>query len=102
MALSVLDEHFAEAPGGPRSTTKQRWTRRQKGLTNYRLFRVCGRLFATNVDGSFQFIDDIRNLQGQRDFRPQRAVIVEHRDALKFRHKLGRVSPRNPLYELND
>lgn len=39
VALSVLDEHFAEAPGGPRSTTKQRWTRRQKGLPNYRLFR---------------------------------------------------------------
>ena len=30
VALSVLDEHFAEAPGGPRSTTKQRWTRRLK------------------------------------------------------------------------
>jgi RNA-directed DNA polymerase len=39
VALSVLDEHFAQAPGGPRSTTKQRWTRRQKGLPNYRLFR---------------------------------------------------------------
>ena len=39
VALSVLDEHFAEAPGGPRSTTKQRWTRRHKGLPNYRLFR---------------------------------------------------------------
>ena len=39
MALSVLDEHFAEAPGGPRSTAKQRWTRRQKGLPNYRLIR---------------------------------------------------------------
>jgi RNA-directed DNA polymerase len=39
VALSVLDEHFAEAPGGPRSTTKQRWTRRQKGLPNYRLYR---------------------------------------------------------------
>ncbi|HEX7428590.1 MAG TPA: RNA-directed DNA polymerase, partial [Mycobacterium sp.] len=39
VALPVLDEHFAEAPGGPRSTTKQRWTRRQKGLPNYRLYR---------------------------------------------------------------
>jgi RNA-directed DNA polymerase len=39
VALSVLDEHFAEAPGGPHSTTKQRWTRRQKGLPNYRLYR---------------------------------------------------------------
>jgi RNA-directed DNA polymerase len=39
VALSVLDEHFAKAPGGARSTTKQRWTRRQKGLPNYRLIR---------------------------------------------------------------
>jgi RNA-directed DNA polymerase len=39
VALSVLDEYLAEAPGGPRSTTKQRWTRRQKGLPNYRLIR---------------------------------------------------------------
>jgi RNA-directed DNA polymerase len=39
VALSVLDEHFAKAPGGPQSTTKQRWTRRQRGLPNYRLIR---------------------------------------------------------------
>jgi RNA-directed DNA polymerase len=39
VALSVLDEHFAGAPGGPRSTAKQRWTRRQRGLPNYRLIR---------------------------------------------------------------
>jgi RNA-directed DNA polymerase len=39
VALSVLDEHLATAPGGPRSTAKQRWTRRQKGLPNYRLIR---------------------------------------------------------------
>jgi RNA-directed DNA polymerase len=39
VALTVLDEHFAGAPGGPRSTAKQRWTRRQHGLPNYRLIR---------------------------------------------------------------
>jgi RNA-directed DNA polymerase len=39
VALSVLDEHFAEAPGGPRSTAKQRWSRRRKELPNYRLIR---------------------------------------------------------------
>jgi len=39
VALSVLDEYFAKAPGGPQSTAKQRWTRRQKGLPNYRLIR---------------------------------------------------------------
>jgi Group II intron, maturase-specific domain/Reverse transcriptase (RNA-dependent DNA polymerase) len=39
VALSVLDEHFARAPGGPQSTAKQRWTRRQKGLPNCRVIR---------------------------------------------------------------
>jgi RNA-directed DNA polymerase len=39
VALSVLDEHFGQAPGGPRSTAKQRWTRRRKGLPNHRLIR---------------------------------------------------------------
>ena len=39
VALSVLDEHFAKAPGGPQSTAKERWTRRQKGLPNYRMIR---------------------------------------------------------------
>ena len=39
VALSVLDEHLARAPGGPQSTAKQRWTRRRKGLPNYRLIR---------------------------------------------------------------
>jgi len=39
VALSVLDEHFVKHPGGPRSTTKQRWTRRRKGLPNCRLIR---------------------------------------------------------------
>jgi RNA-directed DNA polymerase len=39
VALSVLDEYLAGAPGGPRSTAKQRWARRQRGLPNYRLIR---------------------------------------------------------------
>jgi RNA-directed DNA polymerase len=39
VALSVLDEHFAEIPGGPQTSTKRRFTRRQKGLPNYRLIR---------------------------------------------------------------
>jgi len=51
VALSVLDEHFVKAPGGPRSTTKQRWTRRQRGLANYRLIRYADD-FVILVSGS--------------------------------------------------
>ena len=39
VALSVLDEHVAQAPGGPASTTSQRAKRRQGGLPNCRLVR---------------------------------------------------------------
>jgi RNA-directed DNA polymerase len=39
VALSVLDEHFAQAPGGPASTSWGRAKRRRLGLPNYRLVR---------------------------------------------------------------
>ena len=39
LALSVLDEHIAQMPGGPGSSQSQRATRRRKGLGNYRLVR---------------------------------------------------------------
>jgi RNA-directed DNA polymerase len=39
LALSVLDEHIAQMPGGPSSTQGQRAARRRKGLGNYRLIR---------------------------------------------------------------
>ena len=39
VALSVLDEHFAQAPGGPASTSWGRAKRRRNGLPNYRLVR---------------------------------------------------------------
>ena len=39
VALSVLDEHFARAPGGPASTSWERAKRRRQGLPNYRLAR---------------------------------------------------------------
>jgi RNA-directed DNA polymerase len=51
VALSVLDEHFAQAAGGPRSTANQRWTRRRKGLPNYRLIRYADD-FVILVSGS--------------------------------------------------
>jgi RNA-directed DNA polymerase len=39
LALSVLDEHIAQTPGGPGSTQGQRATRRRRGQGNYRLVR---------------------------------------------------------------
>ena len=39
VALSVLDEHFANAPGGPGSNDTERRRRRRHGLPNHRLVR---------------------------------------------------------------
>jgi len=39
IALSVLDEHFVTAPGGPSATTYERTKRRRQGLPNCRLVR---------------------------------------------------------------
>jgi RNA-directed DNA polymerase len=39
VALSVLDEHIAQAPGGPAASPYQRAKRRRHGLPNYRLCR---------------------------------------------------------------
>ncbi|MGH3996327.1 MAG: reverse transcriptase domain-containing protein, partial [Pseudonocardiaceae bacterium] len=39
VALSVLDEHVAQAPGGPAASAYQRAKRRAQGLPNYRLVR---------------------------------------------------------------
>jgi RNA-directed DNA polymerase len=39
VALSVLDEHIAQAPGGPGTSSVERAKRRRHGLPNYRLVR---------------------------------------------------------------
>src|SRR4026209_1796575 len=39
VALSVLDEHIAQAPGGPAASRYQRGKRRAQRLPNYRLIR---------------------------------------------------------------
>jgi RNA-directed DNA polymerase len=39
VALSVLDEHIAQIPGGSRSTPVERAKRQRHGLANYRLIR---------------------------------------------------------------
>jgi RNA-directed DNA polymerase len=39
VALSVLDEYIAQAPGGPGASPYERAKRRRQGLPNYRLCR---------------------------------------------------------------
>jgi len=39
VALSVLDEHIAQAPGGPSASRNDRVKRRRRGQPNYRLIR---------------------------------------------------------------
>jgi len=51
IALSVLDEHFAEAWQSMGTTSYQRWKRRQAGLPTYRLVRVADD-FVVLVNGS--------------------------------------------------
>ena len=54
VALSVLDEHIAQAPGGPAASRYQRAKRRAQGLPNYRLVRYaddwCLVISGTQVD----------------------------------------------------
>jgi RNA-directed DNA polymerase len=54
VALSVLDEHIAQSPGGPALSPHQRAKRRAQGLPNYRLVRYaddwCLTIFGTKAD----------------------------------------------------
>jgi len=54
VALSVLDEHIAQAPGGPTASKTERARRRRRGLPNYRLVRYaddwCLLVFGTKAD----------------------------------------------------
>jgi RNA-directed DNA polymerase len=54
VALSVLDAHIAQAPGGPAASAYERQKRRRHGLPNYRLVRYaddwCLAVFGTKRD----------------------------------------------------
>lgn len=59
IALSVLDEHIAQAPGGPSSTSGERRKRRYRGLPNYRLVRYADD-FLVLVSGSRDHAEKLR------------------------------------------
>jgi len=54
VALTVLDEHIAQAPGGPGASSVDRARRRRHGLPNYRLVRYaddwCLMVFGSRAD----------------------------------------------------
>jgi RNA-directed DNA polymerase len=59
VALSVLDEHFAQIPGGPGSTRVERAMRRRHGQANYRLVRYADD-FLVLVSGNREHTERIR------------------------------------------
>lgn len=60
VALSVLDEHFDQHPGGPNSTESARRVRRRKGKANYRLVRYADDFLAM-VSGHREHAESIRD-----------------------------------------
>jgi RNA-directed DNA polymerase len=59
VALSVLDEYFAQIPGGPGSSQAQRSKRRRHGKANYRLVRYADD-FLVLVSGTREHAEQIR------------------------------------------
>ncbi|MFB7383781.1 group II intron reverse transcriptase/maturase [Kitasatospora purpeofusca] len=59
IALSVLDEHIAQASGGSGASTEERRRRRRRGLPNYRLVRYADD-FLVLVSGSREHAEELR------------------------------------------
>lgn len=59
VALSVLDEYFAQAPGGYRISEGERAKRRRHGLPNYRLVRYADD-WVLAVSGTQRHAEDLR------------------------------------------
>ncbi|MFE3781119.1 reverse transcriptase domain-containing protein, partial [Amycolatopsis sp. NPDC059090] len=61
VALSVLDEHFAQVEGGPTTSEWVRRKRRQQGQANYRLIRYADD-FLVMVSGDREHADQARDV----------------------------------------
>jgi RNA-directed DNA polymerase len=84
VALSVLDEHIARAPGGPASSPHQRAKRRAQGLPNYRLVRYaddwCLVISGTRADAETlrEEVAEVLSTMGLR--LSQRKTLITHID----------------------
>jgi RNA-directed DNA polymerase len=89
VALSVLDEHFADKPGGPRSTQHERAKRRRHGLANYRLVRYADD-FVVMVSGTKAhaeaLLDEVAGVLSTIGLRlaPGKTVITHIDEGLDF------------------
>jgi RNA-directed DNA polymerase len=89
VALSVLDEYIAQAPGGPRTTTAQRTRRRRNGLPNYRLVRYaddwCLMVKGTKADAEAlcEEIAQVLSTMGLR-LSPDKTLITHIDEGLDF------------------
>jgi RNA-directed DNA polymerase len=89
VALSVLDEYIAHAPGGPALTQTERAQRRRHGLPNYRLIRYADDWCLT-VAGSQALREEIAGVLATMGLRLSQAetLITHIDDGLDF---LGRI-----------
>ncbi len=89
VALSVLDEHIAQAPGGPGSSNAQRRTRRRLGLPNFRLVRYaddwCLMVKGTRADAEAlkEEIAGVLRTMGLR-LSPEKTLITHIDEGLDF------------------
>lgn len=89
VALSVLDEHIAQAPGGPRSSTTERAKRRRHGRPNYRLVRYaddwCLMISGTKADAEAlrAEIAEVLSTIGLR-LSPEKTLITHIEEGLDF------------------
>jgi RNA-directed DNA polymerase len=89
VALSVLDEHIAQGPGGPATTSYQRTRRRSEGLPNYRLIRYaddwCLMISGTRADAERlrEQAAAVLSTMGLR-LSPEKTLITHIDDGLDF------------------
>ena len=89
VALSVLDEHIAQAPGGPGVSRNDRLTRRRHGLPNYRLVPVRRRLVPGRVghqadaEALREEIAGVLSTMGLR-LSPEKTLITHIDEGLDF------------------
>jgi RNA-directed DNA polymerase len=109
VALSVLDEHFAQSPGGPVSTKYQRDKRRAHGLPNFRLVRYaddwCLVIHGTRHDAEALILEakKVLSTMGLR-LSPEKTLITHIDEGLDFlgwriqRHRKPGTQNRHYVY----
>ncbi len=89
VALSVLDEHIAQAPGGAGTDANERRRRRRRGLPNYRLVRYaddwCLMVHGTKADAGAlrDEIADVLSAMGLR-LSQEKTLITHIEQGLDF------------------